>query len=138
MPAPRRTKGRVYPHQRDTDDGVPIIGAEFELPNDYKANVQETIKHDIQDKCRLDYRHRNKRIMKFWEENNPEMYKAGVVDVSETDQHDNSKHFFNGKFKQDLQYTGLNVKYVIYFMTKSKTKGINGKLKSLGIIPYHG
>ena len=131
MPAEDRTRGRIHPHQRNTDDAGDIVGANLELPEDFKAKFQETIKHDITDKCRADYRNRLKRIMKFWKEETPDMYAVGVVDVSELDQHDVSKHFFKGKYKLDLQYTGLNVDYVIYFMTKSKTKG-TGKLKTLG------
>ena len=134
MPATRGRggTGRLHPHQRDTDDGVPIIGAEFELPVDHQEMYEETLQHDMKDNCRRDYRNRHKRIMKFWKENNPDMYKAGVVEVSETDQKDKSKHFFDGKFKQDLEYTGLNVEYVIYFLSKSKTKGSEGKIKSWG------
>ena len=104
-------KGRVYPHQRSTDDVGVILGAEFELPDNYKAKYQETINHDMSDTCRRDYRNRMKRIKKFLKELNPQMYTVGIVDVSKTDQHNKSKHFFKGHLKKDRQYTGLNVDY---------------------------
>ena len=85
----------------------------------------------MSDKRRRVYHNRLKIIQKFWKENNPQIFSVGVVDVSKTDQKDKSKHYFNGKFKQDLKYTGLNVDYIIYFLGESKTKGPEGKLKSL-------
>ena len=89
--AAERQRGRIHPHQRNTDDAGDLLGANLELPEDFKAKFQETIKHDITDKCRADYRNRLKRIMKFWKEETPDMYAVGVVDVSELDQYNKSK-----------------------------------------------
>ena len=121
--------GRIYLHERPTNDSVPTIGTDIPLPPDLAAKYNETIKHDMKDTCKRDYRNRMERIMKYWEENAPAFFDVGVVDVSEQDQHDPTKYFFKGKFKRDLNYEGMNTEWMKVFLVNNKTKK-DGKYKS--------
>ena len=96
-------KGRVYPHQHITDDVGAILGAEFKLPDNYKEKYQETIHHDMSDICRRDYRNRLEKQWNFGKKTIPRYFMLALY-VKETNQQDKSKHFFKGKFKQDLKY----------------------------------
>ena len=68
--ANRRTRGgtggRILPHERDVDNSVPIMGAEFtDLGENYNDLYNETLQHDLNHRTRKDYRRRNIRIAKF-------------------------------------------------------------------------
>jgi hypothetical protein len=125
----RGTGGRILPHQRDADNSVPILGAGFnDLGSNYNDLYNETLQHDMNDRTRKDYRRRNIRLAKYWEENCPEYYPVGTRDVSPEDLFDVGK-FFYGRYNKDLVYQGLNVKYVLKFLMSTKKKE-NGKFLS--------
>ena len=115
-----RRQGRVHAHDHD-----------LVLPADHDDLVNEILSHDMAMKTRRNYRNRQKNMMAHWKEHHPEFYALAVVDVSEEDQHDKSMYFFDGAFKKDLVYTGLNIDYVLKFLMKTKKKQ-DGKLKSEG------
>ena len=115
-----RRQGRLHAHDHD-----------LVLPADHDDLVNETLSHDMAMKTRRNYRNRQKNMMAYWKEHHPEFYALAVVDVSEEDQHDESMYFFDGAFKKDLVYTGLNIDYVLKFLMKTKKKQ-DGKLKSEG------
>jgi hypothetical protein len=111
------------------DNSVPILGADFtDLGENYNNLYNETLQHDMNDRTRKDYRRRNIRIAKFWEEHCPEYYPVGTQDVSAQDLQDTGK-FFYGRYEKDLVYQGLNVKYVLKFLMSTKKKE-NGKFLS--------
>jgi hypothetical protein len=116
------TGGRILPHERDVDNLVPIMGAEFtDLGYNYNDLFNETLQHDMKDLTRKDYRQRNIKVTKFWGEHCPEYYPVGTRDVSAEDLQDQRK-FFHGRYKKDLVYKGLNVKYFIKFLMAIKKK----------------
>ena len=117
-------------HQRDTNDTAPIVGADLAGPANLAERYNETARLAMSDACRRNYRQRIAKIIKFWLENDPEYHSIGVVEVSEADLHDNTKYFFDGKYKQDLVYTGLNDQFLLHFLVSNKRK-VDGKLKSV-------
>jgi hypothetical protein len=127
--APPQRHGRIHPHERDTDDAAPILGCslELDLNEDFRSRYQETIRANMDDKARKDYRCRIQRIVKFWETECAEYYRIGTCSLSEGELQDESKFHFN-RYKYDLVYKGLNVKYVLHFLMSTKTK-TNGKIK---------
>ena len=79
---PRGTTGRILPHERDTDNSVPVLGAEFtDLGENYSHLYNETLQHDMNHRTRKDYRRRLIRIVKYWEMHCPEYYPVGTRDV---------------------------------------------------------
>jgi hypothetical protein len=125
----RRHGGRIYPHQRDTDNAAPILGEELgEVSADFKQLHLETLKLGMDDKCRKNYRARIIRIVEFWSVNNKEYYEIGVKQVSEEELRDESKFYYN-RYKTDLIYQGMNVNYVLNFLISTERRN-DGKLKS--------
>jgi hypothetical protein len=91
----RGTGGRILPHERDVDNSVPIMGAEFtDLGDNYNDLYNETLQHDMKDITRKDYRRRNIKVPKFWGEHCPEYYPVGTRDVSAEDLQDQRKFFY--------------------------------------------
>ena len=78
--APPQRHGRIHPHERDTDDAAPILGCslELDLNEDFRSRYQETIRANMDDKARKDYRCRIQRIVKFWETECAEYYRIGT------------------------------------------------------------
>ncbi len=125
----RRHGGRIYPHQRDTDNAAPILGEELgEVSADFKQLHLETLKLGMDDKCRKNYRARIIRIVEFWSVNNKEYYEIGVKQVSEEELRDESKFYYN-RYKTDLIYQGMNVNYILNFLILTERRN-DGKLKS--------
>ena len=87
--------GRLYPYNRDTNDSVPIIGDNLAGMEDLAECMLDTTKHGMDDKCRKDYRNRLSRIIKYLKSDHPDYYEIGVVKVSEVDQNNAAKYFFN-------------------------------------------
>jgi hypothetical protein len=132
----RGNAGRILPHERDTDNSVPVLGAEFnDLGENYSNLYNETLQHDMNDRTRKDYRRRLIRIAKYWEEHCPEYYPVGTRDVTAVDLHAVGKYFY-GKYKKDLVYQGLNVKYVIKFLMCTKRKANGHFLSFVDIRKY--
>ena len=107
----RGTGGRILPHERDVDNSVPIMGAEFtDMGDNYNDLYNGTLQHDMKDITQKDYQQRNIKVAKFWGEHCPEYYyPVGTRDVSAEDLQDQRK-FFYGRYKKDLVYKGLNVR----------------------------
>ena len=124
----KQGKGRIHPHQRDTDDKVDVIGGAIALPADLEKQYQETAKHEMNDNCRKNYRQRISRIIKFWKTNDREYYDVGVKSVSAEDLAIPSNYYYN-RYKEDIVYSGLNVNFLKHFHVKNKWKS-DGKLKS--------
>jgi hypothetical protein len=128
MPRPRGG-GRIRPEHRLTNNDVAILGSDLTLPVELAGMYHETKKYAMSYSCRRNYRCRLRRVAQFWKDNDPEYYEIGVVAVSEEDRNDPSKYFFDGDFKTDLKYEGMNVQFVIHFFAKRKKK-TGGKLRS--------
>ena len=137
MGPPGHGGGRIHVHQRITDDAcdnaTPIIGADLDL-GDYKQVTHETFSRQLDIGTRKDYRRRIQRIIDFWKKQCPEYINAGgVLDVSAEDQQDETKYFFKGRFKQDIQYRGIRVEFVIRALAFIRKKE-GGRLKTHGDI----
>ena len=130
----RQQRGRILIHERDVDDDTPIIGGEEtknnELGDTYDTKFHDTIPKNMEDDTRKDYRRRIICVANYLEQHCPLYYSTGVRMVPETEFGDRTKFYFNGKYKKDLVYAGLNVKFFVKFLMDNKTLK-NGKLKSL-------
>ena len=124
--------GRIYPHQRETNDTVETLGADIEIEN-YDNDLHETKDLEISNSTRRDYRNRIKRIILYWEANFAEYARVGVRSVSEVDQKDKALYYFDGAFKKDICYTGLNVKMFLKFLMHKKDR-VDGKILSFNDI----
>ena len=130
MAPTRRRGGRILPHQRDTDDLAPLLGADLDLRNDeFERQSNEIAELAMENKTRRDHRCRIIRIANFWKENCPEYYAVGVIQVSNSDLKNPTKFYFN-RYKEDLVYTGLNVLMIKRYLMSTMKKA-NGKVKSL-------
>lgn len=121
-------RGRIRPHERDTNDDVPIIGATIAINEDHRLSVQATEGHDRKLKTKEGYRNRIKHIYEFLQEKYPDYCDAGgVVVVLDT------SNVFHHKNTYDLKYEGMNVEFVKVFLGQKKNKA-NGKLQSFNNI----
>ena len=66
-----RRGGRILPHQRDTNDNAAILGGDLAPGGDYHENYNETVKHEMSDKARKEYRCRIVRISEYWKKHCP-------------------------------------------------------------------
>jgi hypothetical protein len=118
----RRQGGRMFPHERDTNDVVPILGDNIEVAENFQEQYNETHALSMSDKNQKDYRARLVRVATYWKENCEEYYQVGVREIGEDEQNDASRFFYSGLYKLDLKYTGLNYKFVLEFLMNTKTK----------------
>ena len=129
-----RQSGRILLHQRDVNDDAPILGGDpiisDELGAKYEDEYQDTILKNMEDDTRKDYRRRLVRICNYWETSCPMYYSTGARIVPEAEYTDRNKFFYNGRYKKDVVYAGLNVKFFVKFLMENKTLK-NGMLKSL-------
>ena len=111
-----QTGGCIHVHQRNTDDITKKFGYAIDLPDDLATKYNATSKMSMTTDCRRNYRQRIARIIKFWKENDMDYYTVGVKKVTEEDLHDPSKYYFDGWFKYDIKYSGLNEQFVCIFL----------------------
>lgn len=121
--------GRIHPHQRDTDDNIAVLGDNLEPPSNLAEKYNETIKVTMTDGCRRNYRQRLLRIVEFWRREDPEYFAVGVREVPEEEGKDETKYFYDWRYKQDLIYSGLNDQFILHFLVSTKKKE-DGKFKS--------
>jgi len=127
---PRRRGGRILPHQRDTDDVAPLLGADLDLRNDeFEQQSNEIAELAMENKTRRDHRCRIVMTSTFCKENCPEHYVVGVIQVSNSDLKNPTKFYFN-RSKEDLVGTGLNIVMIKWYLMSTMAKA-NGNVKSL-------
>ena len=119
-----RGSGRVFTHQRDTNDLVPILGSGLlpAIDDDINNAVHDTIAQGMNHGTRRNYRNRIARIIKHYKENFPEYYRIGVRELTTEEMADRTKYHFDKK--EDLIYTGLNVQFLIYFLSSTETNAM--------------
>lgn len=122
-------RGRIRPHERDTNDTALVLGQNLAVSNEFRDQYNESIEVSMSNNSRKDYRCRLVRMAEFWKQNCQEYYEIGVKEVGDEELQDASKFYF-GRYKLDLIYEGLNARYVLQFLMSTKRKEKNGKLKS--------
>ncbi|KAL9181723.1 hypothetical protein ACHAXT_012066 [Thalassiosira profunda] len=114
---PRNTRrqggGRILPHQRDTDDTTPVLGANIELRAEHRDAIVTTEGKSMEDKCRRDYRNRIKEIL-------PGYFEVGTKVLTVEEKADNV--VFHWKNDHDLIYSGINVDMIKAFLGEKKVK----------------
>jgi hypothetical protein len=122
-------RGGTHHH---TDDTVPIIGHNLvvseEVNHQLSNAVHETMSQGMNHATRKDYRNRIGRMIEYLKENFAEYYQIGVRDVTVEERGDRTRFYFEKK--QDLIYRGLNVQYLIFFLSSTDKRKGDGKLKS--------
>ena len=119
--------GRILPHQRDTDNASEVIGNHMIIA-DYDNEMHTTMHFSKSDNTRKNYRQRIKKIISYWKNNHPQYYLIGVRKVSQEELTKPSLYFYN-KYCEDIIYSGLNYKFVLEFLSKTKVKN-DGNIKS--------
>ena len=132
MPEAGARHGRIHPHQRETDNNAETIGENIEIEN-FETDLHETKSLEISSTTRRDYRNRIRQIIGYWERELPDYVALGVRDVSDEDQKDITLYYFDGAYKKDIVYSGLNVKMFLKFLLQKKELG-NGKVASFNDI----
>ncbi|KAK1746052.1 hypothetical protein QTG54_002659 [Skeletonema marinoi] len=120
-----RQTGRILPHQRDTDDSVPIIFADAVINEEHAAAVHTTESQGMKPKTRNEYRNRENHLMVFWEHKYPDYFEQGTVLLTDEEKNDPNKYYH--KNQRDIRYAGINVKLITAFLSNKKTKP-NGNL----------
>ena len=129
---PRGTTGRILPHERDTNDDVPIIGQDVAVQEDHLQKIKKTSKRDKEVETKRDYRNRLKHIYEFFQKEYPQYCEAGgVVKLTDEELADDDKFYYKNKY--DLKYEGLNVEFFKAFISVKKTKksGNTSSLRNL-------
>ena len=132
MPGAGTRHGRIHPHQRETDNTTHTIGANIQIEN-FETDLHETKDLEMSKAVRRDYRNRIRRIIEYWEGNLPDYATLGVRNVPIEDQTNITLYYFNGSFKKDIVYSGLNVKMFLKFLIQKKDIG-DGKIISFNDI----
>ena len=57
----RGRHGHIQPHERDTNDAVPIIGEDIEVTEEHKESVRMTLNNDRDEETQRNYRNHIKR-----------------------------------------------------------------------------
>ena len=127
--------GRILVHQRETDDTVPIIGADIAIKENHAGAAQTTQSKGMKDRTRKEHRNRHKHLMDFWKEHYEGYFEQGTHLLTEEEKADQTKYYF--KNDRDLRYQGLNVKMVIAHCSNKKFKA-NGKLISPSDLSKYG
>lgn len=129
------SRGRICPHERDTNNDAPILGADIEVQDQHSSSVRETERHDATVKVKREHRNRIKQVYEFWKTEYPEYFSVGVTELTEAELGDEDKFWW--KNKHDLVYEGMNVKMVTAFLASKKEKS-NGKKSSYdNLRKYH-
>ena len=116
--AERRT-GRILPHQRDTNDDVPIIGADIQPDAADRAAVRATKQKQVTDNLRRDYRNRIMHIVTYLKDKYPTYCDAGGVRrLSAQELNDPDQFWHRNTF--DLKYEGMNVTLIEMYSIKQK------------------
>ena len=114
-------------HNRDTNDGVPVLGDDLRVNKMHVNLVRTTEKEDINQTLRREYRNRIGHIYTFLETEYPDYYAVGIRILSEGEKAD--KDQFHHRNDRDLVYDGLNIKFIKAFLTHKNMKP-NGKMSS--------
>lgn len=122
MPRRGAQTGRIYLHQRDTDDVSQLINANIVITAEHAAAINETNTKEMDDKTRKEYRNRIRHIYRWWMENYPEYFENGTCVLSQEEKEDRVK--FHHTNDRDIIYTGLNVSFVMAFLSFKKTKTV--------------
>jgi hypothetical protein len=117
---PRVHGGHIRPHERETDDLVPILGANIEVQELHSVGVRNTEQRGINLKTNRNYRNRIKDLYTFFSTAYPEYYSVGIRELS--GEQCNNRNSFFWKNKHDLLYTGINVSLVKAFLAHKKIK----------------
>ena len=73
-------------------------------------------------------------MIEFWKEHLPEYYSIGVKEVPEEEYLNPMNWYFPNskrKYKQEMIYTGINAKHIVYFLGSVKVKK-DGRLCDVG------
>jgi hypothetical protein len=130
-----RSGGRIRPHDRETDDSAPILGADIEVQVVHRQGVRTTEQRGLNVVTKRNYRNRLKEIYTFFKTAYPEYYNVGVQELSEEERTDLDS--FHWKNSHDLIYAGLNVSLVKAFLANKKLKGNGNTSSHVQLRKYH-
>ena len=133
MPHSSHAGGRIRPHQRKTNDSVPIIGENIPIDLLHSKGMLETEGHDRLPKTKKNYWNRIKHIYEFMQKSYPQYCElGGVRRLGGAD-----RGAFHHTNTHDLRYEGLNVQIFKAFLATKKIKE-NGNTSSFTQIQkYH-
>ena len=118
-----RRGGRIFLHEQNVDEESPIIGVGInnsKLGEAYEDEYQDTLSKNMEDKTRMDDRRCIIVILNYWGEHCSVYYSTGVKIVPHADYFNKKLFYYDGKYKKDSVYAGLNVKFVVKFWMDNK------------------
>ena len=97
--------GYICPHEHDTNNTVPILGANIEVWDEHSSSVWQTEQNDLNKKNKQNNYNCLKHNYEFWEEKYPEYCAVGwFMSTSEEELSDDDMFWW--KNKHDLVYEG--------------------------------
>ena len=129
MPKEQHTnKGRIRTHERETDSKSKILGQDVVLDAEHIISMKDTEKEEVSDSLWRNYWNQLGHIMDFWKQEYPKYYAVGVRKLTKKEMKDDDMFWHNSK--EDMVYSGMNVKFVKAFLANKKIK-LNGQFSSL-------
>ena len=113
----RRQHGRIFTHDRDTDNAL-LLGESIEIAEGDQAAMRETELEMINLTLQREYCNRIKHVYKFWEDKYPSYFQLGVGVLSSSAIAD--PNTFYHKDTHGLLYIGLNTEFLKAFMPAGK------------------
>ena len=114
-----KQRGKILIHEWDVDDDAPIIGGEetknSELDDDYNTEFYDTISRNMEDGTRKDYRPCILCICNYWEQHCTVYHSTSVTIIPEDEYSNRYKFYFDGKYKRDIVYSGINITFSFSF-----------------------
>ena len=112
--------GRIHLHQRNTDDVTQVIGVDNSITAEHADDIIATEQRAMENKTCKEYRCQIARIYKWWMEHYPDYFENGTWVLTDNEKNDITK--FHHTNERDIIYGGLNVQYVMAFLSAKKKK----------------
>ena len=109
-------RGRIFPHQRDATFDGNVLGDEIEISADHTLATHDVEQHTITVVTKRKHRNKIKTIYEYWEKEFPEYARIGVKKLTKEELNDPTMFWW--KNKKDLVYSGLNTKFLKFFLSK--------------------
>jgi hypothetical protein len=114
--------GRIWPHERETNDYVAILGADLKIQAAHSQGVRNTEQRGLVLRTKQNCRNQIKEMYIFFSLHYNNYYSIGIQKLSEADRA--NQDFFRYKNTHDLIYTGINVQMVKAFLANKKQKAM--------------
>ena len=122
------SRARICLCKQNTNDAVETLGANIPMSEKHHDQIRDTLSHGMKQNPCVDYRNQIKHIYSFFQNEYPEYFEVGVVELTQEQKNDPDKFYHKNVY--DLKYEGINVQLIKAFLGQKKVKA-NGKVCSM-------